>query len=60
MEVSIMAQLIIPILTLFLVICNAAATFVVVKNDIKHLAADQKEMKRDIKMLIIHLLDEKK
>lgn len=55
-----MAQLIIPILTLFLVICNAAATFVVVKNDIKHLAADQKEMKRDIKMLIIHLLDEKK
>lgn len=51
-----MAQWILPVVTLVAIIYNIIVTHIVLKNDVKHLAAGQKELKDKLDKLIFHLL----
>ena len=52
-----MAQWILAIVALMVVVYNTVITHVVLKNDVRHLAADVKEMKAELSKLIFHLLE---
>lgn len=51
-----MAQWILTGVALAAIIYNTIVTHVVLKNDVKHLAAGQKELKDKLDKLIFHLL----
>ena len=55
-----MAQWILAIIALAVVVYNTIITHVVLKNDVRHLAADIKETKDELKKLIFHLLGDSK
>jgi len=55
-----MVQYILPVLAIIAVLYNTIVTHVVLKNDVKHLAADNKEIKEKLDKVIFHLLEKPK
>ncbi len=54
-----MAEYILPILAILAVTYNTVVTHIVLKNDVRHLADDVKDVRADMKKLIFHLLEKK-